>query len=185
MCELLLRTKAQRGAGREPVGCRRHSLHRPRSQQTLEQGPNWTLEEAFRLFLGNRLWSERPVPSNGSKGSIGSLNQSHISKPMPRRIAVATIIFISPRNDSSVFQDGCKGASCGLDLLDVLQLLLHVAAVASELGVAPGHHRPICQNCRKGPVRSLNLLHGSELLLHLAAVAAREGIPPSNLGHGN
>ena len=56
------------------------------------------------------------------------------SQPVQLRLnlaAVAASVGPAPRHQGAVLQDSSKSAKGGLDLLDVLQLLLHLAAVTA------------------------------------------------------
>ena len=66
----------------------------------------------------------------------------------------------------------------GLDLLDVVELLLHVAAVSATLRVAPGHHDAIRPDRGKCRFVGLDGLHIPQLLPNAVTVAK----PPTRYG---
>ena len=94
---------------------------------------------------------------------------------------LATVIWIAPRHDSSISQDGSKCTSCRLNLLHP-ELPMDCRAVTPIVWVAPCNDRSIRQDGSKCMTCRLKLLHIHELILDFRAVTTAVWISPHDHG---
>jgi len=94
--------------------------------------------------------------------------------------AVTTIFSIAPGNHSSIGQDRSKSTACGINLLNIPELILDSGAPLTSVWMAPGHYASICQNGSESKVCATNLLHVPQLILDSGAVTTKEFLAQQN-----
>ena len=63
-----------------------------------------------------------------------------VSQLVPDSNAFATKTGITPRHNTSIYQDGSESSLCGIDFLDIFQFLLDLWTVTAKIPMAPGDH---------------------------------------------
>ena len=63
---------------------------------------------------------------------------------IPYSSAVTTRIWIAPRHNAAICQNGSKSEACGMNLLDISQLIPYSSAVTAKGWIAPRDNAAIC-----------------------------------------
>ena len=93
---------------------------------------------------------------------------------------VAAIVYMTPSNDGSIFQNRSKGPRCGLNLLRTPELISNCRTVGAIVYITPSNDRSIFQNRSKCITCGLNLLRTPELISNCGTVTTTLYITPGN-----
>lgn len=143
--------------------------------------PQWLMVPDLHLEMpGTRLSLGLPKQQLSHPEGFGSERpQEIIFEDSPHRPSGLPILAHGKRlkktqSNSGICKDGSKSCICGLDLLDIFQMLLDLA-VPTSCRITPGHHLAITSDRSEGSGGGLDVLNGVKLSLD-ATTWAGEGM---------
>jgi hypothetical protein len=82
-----------------------------------------------------------------------------MSEPIPDFVTAAAKVWIAPRHNASICHNCSKSEPCGMDLLNIPELVPHSGAVTTIVWNTLRHNTVICQDCGKSCPCGMDLLN--------------------------